>query len=70
MTQPRKLNPRSLRVAELVAAGETDKAIARQLGLAMRTVRYHIRAIAVAWNLDPQKVTRVEIANNIPKKAA
>jgi DNA-binding NarL/FixJ family response regulator len=70
MTHDIKLHPRSLRVAELVAAGDTDKAIAAKLGLAVRTVRYHIRVIAVAWNLDPAKVTRVEIANRVPKKAA
>lgn len=70
MTRPDKLTPQQARVAMLVAEGATDKAIAEKLEIHVQTVRFHIRRIAVAWQLDPTKVTRVQIAQRVPRKAA
>lgn len=70
MTRPDKLTPQQARVAIMVAAGDTDKEIAEHLDIHVQTVRFHIRRIALAWQLDPKKVTRVQIAQRVPKKAA
>lgn len=70
MTRPNGLTPQQARVAIMVAAGETDKAIAEHLGVHVQTVRFHIRRIAIAWELDPAKVTRIQIAQRVPKTAA
>jgi DNA-binding NarL/FixJ family response regulator len=70
MTRPDKLTPQQARVAMMVAAGETDKAIAAALDIHVQTVRFHIRNIAVVWELDPDKVTRIQIAQKVPKSAA
>jgi DNA-binding NarL/FixJ family response regulator len=70
MTRSDKLTPQQTRVADLVADGYTDKAIAVRLHLAVRTVRHHIRAIGLALQIPGEKVTRVEIARRMPKTAA
>lgn len=70
MTRPDGLTPQQARVAMMVAAGAPDKKIASFLGISVQTVRFHIRRIALRWELDPEKVTRVEIANRVPKTAA
>jgi DNA-binding NarL/FixJ family response regulator len=70
MTRPEKLTPQQARVAMMVAEGATDKAIAAELGIHVQTVRFHIRGIAAAWNLEKGKVTRVLIALKVPRKAA
>lgn len=39
-----RMSPRQREVATLVASGLADKQIARQLGISIHTVRWHLRA--------------------------
>lgn len=64
------LTPQQARVAMMVANGNTDKQIASALAIHVQTVRFHIRRIAARWNLDPKRVTRIQIAQRVPKTAA
>lgn len=65
-----KLTPQQARVAMMVAAHMTDKQIAAQLGIGVRTVRFHLQRIVVAWGLDKERVTRTQIAERVPKRVA
>lgn len=64
------LTPQQARVAMMVAAHRTDKQIAAALGIGVRTVRLHIQHIVAAWSLDPELVTRTQIAERVPKRVA
>lgn len=64
------LTNQQYRVARLVADGKTDRQIAAALGIEEQTVRFHIWRIALAWQLDPQGNTRVQIATRVLKSAA
>lgn len=70
MTRPDGLTPQQARIALMVAAHKTDQQIAAQLDIGERTVRWHIQRIVVAWQLDPSKVIRTQIAERVPKRAA
>jgi DNA-binding NarL/FixJ family response regulator len=45
------LSPRQLQIISLVAAGLSDKAIARQLGISPRTIRTHLEKLFHAYGL-------------------
>lgn len=64
------LTARSYRVAELVAAGHTDKAIAAELQISEDGVEYHVRQIVVAWALDKNRNIRVQITRRVLGTAA
>lgn len=52
-------------VAELVAEGLTDKQISGQLGIAVKTVGYHIDRICTDWDIDRSRNIRVQITRRI-----
>ncbi len=65
MTTPRTtpLSPRERQVADLVAQGYTNTAIARRLGISPQTVKNHISNIYDKMNLrQPDRHPRVTLA--------
>lgn len=56
------ITPRQSEVAELLAAGLTDKQIAGKLGMQYNTVRVHVVALAYRLSIPPNRNTRVMIA--------
>lgn len=67
MTRPDGLTPHQREVADLVAAGKTDKEIAAALGIGKHGVWFHIRSIAKAWELRGN--VRVQIALRVRENA-
>lgn len=55
------LSPRQREIAELIADGFTNKAIAAKLCIAHGTLRNHVRQIAARLNLDRTRDTRVQV---------
>lgn len=55
------LSPRQRQIAELIADGFTNKAIAGKLGISHRTLRVHIGRMCDKLNLDQSKDTRVQV---------
>lgn len=55
------LSPRQRQIAELIADGHINKAIAAKLGIEHSTIRNHIRQIAKRLKLDGSKDTRVQV---------
>lgn len=64
------LTPQQFRVAELVANGLTDKEIAGRLTVSRSCIAFHVRRIALRWNLDKQRDARVQITRRILGLAA
>ena len=63
MTTEIPLSPRERRVADLVAQGYTNIAIARRLGISPQTVKNHISNIYDKMNLrQPDRHPRVTLA--------
>ncbi len=60
-----RLTDRQRQVAELVAAGYTDKVIARRLGITPCTVRAHIFKLARKFRVAGDRDSRVMIARRI-----
>lgn len=52
------LTDREWQVAELVADGLTDRAIAFRLGLSWRTVDFHLRRIGRRWELGGEGMNK------------
>lgn len=52
-------------VAQLVAEGETDKAIASRLNITVETVRYHIGCLCTEWSIDRARNIRVQITRKL-----
>lgn len=55
------LSPRQRQIAEMIADGYINKAIAAKIGIQHSTLRNHIRQIARKLNLDRSKDTRVQV---------
>jgi len=55
MTIPAELTPRQRQVADLVAKGLSDKAIAKRLEISVYTVRAHVAAVAAKLNLPARR---------------
>ena len=55
------LTPREREVAELVADGLTDKAIAFRLGISDHTVGRHLEHIALKIGMDKERTRRERI---------
>ncbi len=54
------LTPRETEVARLIARGLQDKQIARELGIALSTVKYYVRRILLKWDCgDRHEVARL-----------
>ena len=47
-------SPRELQVLQLVAAGATNKEIARELGIGYQTVLQHLRGLRVKLDTNPR----------------
>lgn len=60
-----RLTPRQREVAELVAIGFPDKAIAGRLGCSVRTVENHVFSIGRALDCDHALSLRVQITRRI-----
>jgi len=63
------LSARERDVAQLVAAGLTNKRLAARLGLSVSRVEGIVNAIAAKWRLDRSMNLRVQIANRMREVA-
>lgn len=63
------LTPQQLRVAQMVADGDSDKSIAETLHISERGVQYLVGRIADTWALDRTRNIRVQIANRVREAA-
>ncbi|HEX6030306.1 MAG TPA: LuxR C-terminal-related transcriptional regulator [Tepidiformaceae bacterium] len=54
------LSPREIDVMQLVAAGKANKEIARELGIAVTTVKHHIEAIFRKYGVCTRTAAVVE----------
>lgn len=66
----RDLTDRQREVAQLVADGIPVKAIGPRLGVSERRVRHIIDEIAIAWDLDASRDSRIQIAVRFVRCAA
>ena len=69
MSRTDGLTAQQHRVAELIADGHSDQAIAKLLHVERRTISFHVRRICTAWQIGAEQNARVEIAKHILKAA-
>jgi len=63
---PAQLTPRQMQIAELVALGETNRAIAARLQISEHTVEHHLSAIFERWELK----SRAQLAHAMARRPA
>lgn len=63
---PAQLTPRQMQIAELVALGETNRAIAARLQISEHTVEHHLSAIFERWKLK----SRAQLAHAMARRPA
>jgi DNA-binding NarL/FixJ family response regulator len=59
------LTDRQREIAELIAVGYPDKAIAAKLGISAHTVKNHVSSIVRAWKLDADMNIRTLVTRRI-----